>query len=571
MASFTVDELITKYTLDSKGYVAGSHQVIKATQRTDGHISTLTRSVRSSGGQVDSLTDSWKFAAAELDSSTPVLGEVVSILKAFAIAATGAAIALAGFGVLAMRQGAEFESLRLGLSAYTADADELERVWKRLREVARLPGLGFEEAIRGSVRLQAAGFNARLAERALLSFGNALAAVGGGREELDGVLLALTQIASKSQVSAEEINQIAERVPQIRQIMLEAFGTANTEELAKRGIDPRAFLVKIIDVLEKLPRVAGGTKNAFENIGDAIKNAVADIGTVLNTALVPHLEKVTSFVDYLSESGILKGIADQFTRILTGGPAEGAFDSVVRAATAASALFRNAAEWLAQGEGLADTLVRGASLFVAAFERLPDIISLALRMIEESANALRGFINLIIDAINAVLKQFVGEGLSIKLFGRDIGKIGGGGNFQALPKIDEFGFSEDTKNAGRGLMDGILDRAKGIYGGFLGFSPTDSVSGDKSKGGFRSQMDDQTRLLREIAFNTEPLRIDYSRNILGGGDLGRLGVTPVELGGVLGRSRPIRIEAPKGPMVITDAEAFVIDIVKQLRRQGALA
>jgi tape measure domain-containing protein len=78
-------------------------------------------------------------------------------------------------------------------------------------------------------------------------------------------------------------------------------------------------------------------------------------------------------------------------------------------------------------------------------------------------------------------------------------------------------------------------------------------------------------ILREIAFNTEPLRIDYSRNILGGGDLGRLGVTPVELGGVLGRSRPIRIEAPKGPMVITDAEAFVIDIVKQLRRQGALA
>src|SRR5690606_26404524 len=118
------------------------------------------------------------------------------------------------------------------------------------------------EAIQGSVNLQAAGFSADLARRSLMAFGNALATVGKGKADLDGVGLALSQIASKGKISAEEINQLSERVPQIRVAMKAAFGTSDTEQLQKMGIDATQFVEGVVAQLEKLPAVTGGINNA---------------------------------------------------------------------------------------------------------------------------------------------------------------------------------------------------------------------------------------------------------------------------------------------------------------------
>jgi tape measure domain-containing protein len=122
------------------------------------------------------------------------------------------------------------------LAAYAKNAQELQAQLARLQEIAKLPGLGLPEVRAGVLQLEAAGLNAQTAERALMAFGNALALVGKGKSELDGVILALGQIASKGSISAEEINQIAERVPQIRQVLVSAFGTASTEAIQKMGI-----------------------------------------------------------------------------------------------------------------------------------------------------------------------------------------------------------------------------------------------------------------------------------------------------------------------------------------------
>lgn len=170
----------------------------------------------------------------------------------------------------------------------------------RLREVAKLPGLGFREAIQGSIRLQAVKLNAQLSERALASFGNALATVGKGKADLDGVTLALTQIVSKGKVSAEEINQIAERVPQIREAMKAAFGTADTEVLQKQNLAPEKFIEGIVAQLEKLPQASGGAQNAWENFTDSFDQAMVTLGG-------PLLAPLTQALDLISPQ--LQGIA----------------------------------------------------------------------------------------------------------------------------------------------------------------------------------------------------------------------------------------------------------------------
>lgn len=219
--------------------------------------------------------------------------------------AMGITLPLGAAAAAALKASADMESLTKGLTSITGSASKTNEQLTRLKEVAKLPGLGFQEAVRGSINLQAAGFNAQLAEKALKSFGNALATVGKGKAELDGVILALTQIAAKGKVSAEEINQLQERLPQIRKAMKDAFGTADTEVLKKMGIDSQQFIEKITAEFAKLPPVTSGLNNSFENLRDSAFQALAKIGDVLrpfaqdfiDNRVEPMIQKIKEFAE----------------------------------------------------------------------------------------------------------------------------------------------------------------------------------------------------------------------------------------------------------------------------------
>jgi tape measure domain-containing protein len=154
-----------------------------------------------------------------------------------------------------------------------------------IQTIAKAPGLGLEEAAKGSVRLLSVKYNADLTRRALLGIGNALALDGKGKAELDGITLALSQMKGKGKVQAEELNQIAERLPSIRALVQEAFGTADTEQLQKMGITADQFLEKVTQGFEKLPAATKSPKLAYENLTDSIKIGVFQLGRAADNAL----------------------------------------------------------------------------------------------------------------------------------------------------------------------------------------------------------------------------------------------------------------------------------------------
>lgn len=217
----------------------------------------------------------------------------------------GLSLPMIAFAATAVKSAGDMEALTKGLDSITKNSAETARQLGRLQEVAKLPGLGFREAVQGSINLQSAGFSANLAEKSLKAFGNALATVGKGKAELDGVILALTQIQAKGKVSAEEINQLQERLPQIRAAMKAAFGTADTEALQKLGIGAQEFIEKITNEFLKLPPVVGGLNNSFENARDAAEQALAKIGGILapfvsdflNNWFSPMIDRVKVFAE----------------------------------------------------------------------------------------------------------------------------------------------------------------------------------------------------------------------------------------------------------------------------------
>lgn len=192
---------------------------------------------------------------------------------------------LAGIGTAAVAAFGEFESLERAFAAVAAEGTSVAAEIERLRKVAQAPGLGFNEAVQASTRLQAVGLSAGEAARVIEQYGNAVARSGGGRAEFEGSILALTQIASKGKISAEEINQLNERIFEIRPALQAAFGTSDSEALQKQGISAEEFLAKTTEQLSKLQRVQGGLANAFENLQDSVRGSLTELGRTIATTL----------------------------------------------------------------------------------------------------------------------------------------------------------------------------------------------------------------------------------------------------------------------------------------------
>jgi len=175
----------------------------------------------------------------------------------------------------------EMDSLEMGLTSVMGSAEKARQEIEKLKQSAKAPGLGYREAIEMSTTLQASGLGADLARRSLESMGRALSQVGRGKDYLKGVSLALSQIMSKGKVSAEEIGQLAERIPQIRLAMKNAFGTSNTEALQKMNISSEKFIAGIVKEFEKIPKVGDTLGTSLENFEDAMFRLKVSMGRTL--------------------------------------------------------------------------------------------------------------------------------------------------------------------------------------------------------------------------------------------------------------------------------------------------
>lgn len=194
------------------------------------------------------------------------------------------------------------DSLKRGLTTIAGSSQEAAQQLERLTQIAKLPGIGFQEAIQGSIRLQAVGFSAEEAERSLRQFSNAIALTGGGRENLETVTVQLGQMAAQSKVLAADLKPIINAAPAVAVALREAFGTVRSEELQELGISSKEFIGILVSELERLPRAAAGARNSFENFRDELFRAAATVGTVLLPALTRLVEVAGPIITTLANA-----------------------------------------------------------------------------------------------------------------------------------------------------------------------------------------------------------------------------------------------------------------------------
>lgn len=220
-------------------------------------------------------------------------------------------VPIASLGAASLKAFSDIERLEKGLIALMGSSEAAKAEMVKLREVAKLPGLGFEEAIKGSVSLQAVGFSANKARETLLAFGKAVAVSGGTREDFNEVIYQLAQMNSKGKILAEDFKVLQSRIPILGTLLQDSFGTRNIAAIRDSGVGAAEFTQRIIDAANKsqvLSNVTGGLGNAFENFKDSAKIAFATLGQSLATAF-----DAQGFLDRLATT--IQSAADAFSRL----------------------------------------------------------------------------------------------------------------------------------------------------------------------------------------------------------------------------------------------------------------
>lgn len=218
----------------------------------------------------------------------------------------------AAIGIGSIKAAADLNKLTDGLATTMQGAGRsvfsVQNEIVELRKAALAPGLDFEQAVKGSLRLQGVGKSAEAAREILVQFGNAIAVSGGSAAELDAVTRQLSQIIGKGKILNEDLVVLKENMPSVSKAMVEAFGTADAEGLSKLGISTDQFVDRLTKQLSSLPRATGGLANGLTNAFNAIKQGAADVGNVLATKLnlVERLDQFANFVG---------GIADAFKEL----------------------------------------------------------------------------------------------------------------------------------------------------------------------------------------------------------------------------------------------------------------
>jgi tape measure domain-containing protein len=203
--------------------------------------------------KVGADTSEFNSKLSEVNGRLSKLGGKLS--GAMSAVAEGIGAVVASLGLMSgaiTKIGIEYNAMKeqalIAWETILGSAQEAEATVKRLEQMGALTPFEYEDLDKAAKLLQMAGFEGEKLFSTLTSVGDAVSAIGGGADELKGVSMALFQMASKGKVSAEEMNQLAERGIPAWKIVAEQTGKS-VKELMKMSEQGKLFAD---DVLPKL-------------------------------------------------------------------------------------------------------------------------------------------------------------------------------------------------------------------------------------------------------------------------------------------------------------------------------
>lgn len=266
MSQLDLGTLIAKITVDDKGFTAGMDAATRRTQR-------FTADVQAQGGVVDRVFHSLgRSAKASLQvAATAAAGATVGV------AALGKNTLSTGLAYNAMQQNAN-AALKTMLGSQKAVNEQMEKLGK----LAQNSPFSKATFISAQQQLIAFGVEVEKVIPLLDAMQNAVAASGGGSQQLADLAFVVAQIKAAGKITGQDLIQLGQRGINAAEIIGKAFGKSSAEVkamISKNQIDAdQAIDALTKGMMEKFGGATDAIKKQWSGAADRIKAANRDIG-----------------------------------------------------------------------------------------------------------------------------------------------------------------------------------------------------------------------------------------------------------------------------------------------------
>lgn len=553
-----VDTLVTRYTLDASGYKKGADDVKKSTKGAADSI----KSLKDTAGKLSSSFSGISSSFSDLQGR--VMGVVGTVLKFGAVAAT----ALIGLATYAVNAAVEMDTLKRRLVGVTGDAAKAARLWEVVKKLAQDSMFETGPVAEAAIMLEAFGVSAEKWTKLAVVMGSAF---GGTADKLADFVAILGRLKG-GQISEALGPDGLGRFGVSREV-LRQFGAVFDKNGAFVGSAEEAMAIIERVVKEKFGAIAasmeGGPMAKLASFWDSVKFAAAEAGAVILTALLPHVEQLTNLFSWLVSSGVITDITTKLVGLFNIGSGQSPLvygvllliSSVYELANAIPELVKRFSVGM---DSIKDAIALVATLAVAGF---------AIAVVQAVSSAIVALM-----ALGEVLALIISEeatALTMTIVGiaAVVAAVAAGVMlFKALrDQLDKVGMSI------KGLTGGLVDPSRIAkraddwskqVGAPAPMAPSDIGQALSEQAGVQQALNQIAGNTAATATNTQKA-LDMQRYVLGGGDLGRLGVTPVEISG--GRSREVRIKVDTGDGGLDEwVEKLLNRGIRELKRRGQL-
>ena len=225
--------------------------------------------------------------ASGIDKSSPGIRDTFSKWAGYATFAAG--LVTSGFAASVLQTGLAYNSLssqaQAAFTTLLGSGEAAEEMMANIAEFAKTSPFPRQAFIEGTRQMVAFGIEA---DKVLPIMGNiqdAVAALGGGEDELSRIILAFSQIQSQGKITGDELMQFADVGIDAAGILANEFGVTAEEirtQISSGAIDAESAITALSNGLaDRFGGAAENVKNTWVGAVDRVKGGLRDIGSAL--------------------------------------------------------------------------------------------------------------------------------------------------------------------------------------------------------------------------------------------------------------------------------------------------
>lgn len=305
---------------------------------------------------------SGKFGSA-LDRAGTALSGFWAMSGRAAAGVGAAGVAAAGMGV---KFDAGMEQSKVAFTNLLGSGDEAQAMLDRLYKIAAKTPFEFPQLTRSTQQLLGFGMAAKDAIPTMTAVGDAVAASGGGAEQIARVTRAFGQMQAKGKISSEELNQMAESGVPALKILQEQLGLTG-QQLSKKlrggAVSADKGIAALVTGMNKryggMAEAQSKTFNGMlstlkDNASQLLGKVFQPLFTFLRDKVLPAVNRITEGVQKWVEAGGIQHVVAALSAGFSGKTASetagfgGALGVLVKIGRVVGTIFRAVSQYVAQ-------------------------------------------------------------------------------------------------------------------------------------------------------------------------------------------------------------------------------